>query len=525
MSETLRKLLDQVRAAGATGKGAAIAIALATLGVLGAAALVVSEPEWTEVASHLDDQERSAVLKALSEAGIPFQVSQPPGPYFVLVDHGDRMKALSAIFTAGALEHSPGGITTDLGGVSTVFMSSGERQQAIRKREWQETEALLEELDFVVKARVGTHHEDGSLVRRTTPVTASVTLTLRDGRDLSPGQARTVAQLVRFRLGVEPENLVISDQDGNSLFDGGDGTDPSAVASGWHETQRRHDMELSDRATELLDSILGAGKARVTVTSSWDTDRVTETSETSDPESRVVVSEEKQSSRTPVTADASVGGPAGTASNLAPDGFGVDNAGVSGAGAGGGVATAAVDVPEAKDETTRKAYIADRVQRTQVRTTPVLERLSVSLFLDESIAAEKLDALAMSVKAAVGFVPARDSFESMQIAFQTPEPKPLAEPTGLESDVVQKLIERGVEILAAAAFLFLLVRTLRGARKKATEETPATADEAAEEAEEPLDPDEILRRQVDELVSERPEQVGRILSAWARDTRKVGTGR
>lgn len=91
--------------------------------------------------------------------------------------------------------------------------------------------------------------------------------------------------------------------------------------------------------------------------------------------------------------------------------------------------------------------------------------------------------------------------------------------------MTQVLIERGVEIAAAVAFLALLFTSLRGSRKSTVNgdaaETSATAGSGS--AEPSIDPEALARAQIEELVRTDPRKVGEILSRWVdeKSTAKV----
>ena len=539
MNERLESMVELARRAGSGSRGVALLVGLALLLVLGAGGYVATRPELERLLEHLDDMQCAKVLRALSEAGIPFDVSSPPGPFVVYVEEGERPAALRAISLTGALEGERGGIVSDETGLATVFMSAHEREQAVRKREWEEAEAMLEGLDFVVRASVGTNASPRSPLRPSEPVTASVTLTLRHGRELDSSQARTVADLVRFRLGVEPENLVIADQHGNTLYDGAALSDPRTEAEDWLVVRQRHDADLEESANELLAMILGPGKARVKVNSAWNTDQTTTVSETIDPESRIVISEQTTNKKTPqVPAGAggvaggfgAAGGVAGTSSNLGPETGGFQ-------GNGGAPAGAASPELVAKDDTSRREYAADRTTTQTVRLAPVLQRLTVSLFVDESVPAGQSAQLEESVKTAVGFDPARgDLFSTGTYTFaaeagaEPEEGDGGAEESG--GGMLETLLERGVEILSAVAFLYLVLRTLKSARRAGRQEEQPAGEAPSEgppeeEAEEelPVDPVVQLRSDVGELARSDPERVAEVLTAWLQEERSpVGAG-
>src|SRR5262249_5943060 len=123
----MNELLDRLLAALKGTSGGARAVALfsgaALVAIVAVAAVVSNRPHYELAFSGLTDHELAQVCKALSEASIPFQQSQPPGPFTVYVDEAQRSAAYMAAYGAGALDKPLEGILAD-GGVASVFTSA-----------------------------------------------------------------------------------------------------------------------------------------------------------------------------------------------------------------------------------------------------------------------------------------------------------------------------------------------------------------------------------------------------------------
>jgi flagellar M-ring protein FliF len=499
MNDLFERLLAGLRGTSGGARLIAGMVALSLAGIAALAAVVTSRPHFELAFSGLTDHELAQVCKALSEAGIPFEQSQPPGPFVVYVDASERSSAYMAAYGAGALDKPLEGILSDAG-VASVFNSAEERAQTVRKREWQEMEKMLAELDFVVGAKVRSSAAGFSPLMgagRAAP-TASVALRVAGGADLTREQAATVANLVSRGLGVAKQDLVISDQSGRALYDGEERSGAEHEIEDMLAHQAEYDRRLAREANAVLAQILGPNKAHVTVSSEWDFARTTERREAA--EKGPVVLETKTSSEKPIGTGA--GAPSGLSSNtLDPD-----------APASAPLVAAATEPLVEKTSEEKKEYAPSVSREERVRSTPELARLSVALFLDESVKDKKLEA---TVKAAVGFDEERDSFSSVVVPFAVPaEPEPDGAPEPAPSEpnpMLELLLRRGIEIASASVFLVLLLRTLRGSRA-------ARRGEAAASTEAPgVDPELLARAQVDELLKSDPARVGEILSRWARD--------
>lgn len=521
MSNIATSLRQQLLAA---SLGAKIALALGVVALIGVFAIAgswASRPSFMLLYSGLDARHAAAVQGALAGANVRYQVSQPPAPYVIHVDEGQYYAAQNAVALSGALDSSPEGIQTNGSGAAQVFLSAQERAQNGLKREWQELEKQLEELDFVVRAHVTTSISESSPLRKSTPMTVAVSLTLKGGSDLAKSQAQTVAKLVRYRFNVPQENVMVADQTGRCLFDGATSVDGSASTE-LFEQARRHDEELAARTNQLLDHVFGSGMAYVALNSEWSYSEMESVKETFDPKNKVVVNEVSNKTTTPVDGGSTAGGVAGTSSNLTAE-FGSTNAAVPPVSTPGG--------SDAMAQTTesQKSTIVPRETRLERNTAPKLARMSVSLFLDESQKAQLKD-LEASVKSSIGFDEKRgDSFSSMVTAFasikrdEKGQPVPAAAPVEVSAPnrMTEMLIQRGIEIAAALAFLVLLFKTLKGASKAAKATAAAAQAESMDERTLEL----LAKSEIEELVKSDPARVSSILSRWAAEEETVGAGR
>jgi len=524
----MKSLLDNLTSIIAgTSHSVRVTIGIALLAMLGAAGYSgyrASNPHFEMLYGDLDTNTASKMGAALAAAGVRFQISQPPGPHALYVEAGSEYLAQNAIALSGASESSPTGIITSSEG-SSVFDGANERYQKSMKREWEEMENQLRLLRFVSTARVTTSIPDRSPFRRDKSQTVAVTLVLQGNSDLSKRQAMTVAKLVRFRFDVPRENVIISDQFGNSVYDG----DEQAGMGGpmdVQESRARFERELQNKANTILDKVLGEGAAYVVVNSEWSYEQKETVRESYDPKATVEVSKDTEKTTTPVGAGGeaarpiagnAIGGPVGTAGNLASE----------------AQPAAAKPVASATSEATTKSErtktIVGKETEHLLSHLPILQRISVSLFLDESLADRKEDLVA-SVQAAVGFVEGRDTFAApfvMPFAsldrdeegnIVRPEPPALPEEPSAMFGLVLK---HGIEVIAALGFLFVLMKALKGGDPAKEKGVDTTSSEELNEVE----LERLAIAQVEELVRSEPERVAEILSAWALEdieAEKVG---
>jgi flagellar M-ring protein FliF len=465
------------------------------------AARWASQPSFELLYSGLDGRELGAVQSALAGANVRYRVSQPPGPFVVHVDEEQYYAAQNAVAIAGALDRAPEGISSGASGAAEMFQSAQERAQSALKREWQELEKQIEELDFVERARVSTSIPERTALRAPAPITVAVALTLRGRADLTRAQANTVARLARFRFNVPAKNVLVTDQGGRALMEDGAGDDDSSLAQELFDQARRYDAELARKANEALQRVFGSELAHVVVNSSWKQEDVESVKESVDPKNKVVVSETSSKSST--------GGSASPA--------------VAAADASNGADTEATTTPSTTNESSKTTVVGRETQLRKSRA-PHLERLSLSLFLDESLKARQAEVEA-AVKSAVGFDSQRgDSFAAMAAPFAGVERDDQGQPVARKTAVVEApsrwvelLLQRAVEIAAAAALLFLLLRVLRAPKKSLDVDPPRPQGVDEERWVEML-----AQTRVEDLVRTDPARVAAILSRWVAEEEPKG---
>lgn len=508
MKETLRTLLDALRRTNGPTRwviGAAVAL---LVGVSGLAVYKSANPHMELLYSALDQTQFSSATSALSAAGVRFDTTLPPGPYSIFVASGERFRALNAIHGNGALDSGEKGINTTSGS-SEVFLGTAALAQLTHKRDWEDLEKQLEVFTWVARASVRSSASSSSPLRRGVPPTVSVIVTLRGSVRPSREQRQALASIVRAGANVPEENISIADQNGNSLFEGSrDGALEAML-----DFEQNYNERETRRAQEYLDGLFGPGMSRVNVRGEWNHDRIESVDEAIQG-TKLVLSQITSETSTP--GERSVGGPAGVQSVL-------------GTGGSGNAAPAA-EAPLATTLDEEKRYAYPRKTTHLIQTTPVLVRLTVSLTLNDSLEAQ-LSSVEGLVKDLVGFVDARDHMTSEVIKLAGVERdaegnvipavfEPAPEPP---NPLMRTLLERGVEILAAAVFLFVLLRSL----KKSKIDAPAPGagrgvEEARAEDAEEVDLGLLARRRVDQLIEDEPEKVGVLLSRWAADELELG---
>lgn len=499
--------------------------------IAGVSSWFANRPDEVQLWGNLTSAEAAEYKNALAQGGIAFR-SSPPPENGIWVDSSDRYSAEAQVAMAGYRPVQKGIQLMD-GGAASAFLSSTARAQMADKREWQECELQLERLFFVERAAVTSSGANQSPFGGAKLPTISVTLGLRAGVLLDDNLARTVAALVRGRFNVPMENITIVDERGNLLHDGM-GSAVGMSTTDLFSHKRRYDSDIERRTNKALEDAYGRGVASVIVNSDWELKHSETITEKATPSTaKYYESTSKSESSSPTS---HVGGAAGISSNITEQ-LGVESAAVPSGESSGGTN---------KSENTESRSVVGRETAHTIERTPVITRLSVALLVDESQAA-KLTEISKVVKAAVGYDESRgDQFEAIATPLASierddegnPVIPELPEPAAAPNQYVELLLEHGVELLAMLGFLFILMKSLKGAtnmkstiqvvaspggvtRPTASRPTGLSQDEV-----ESLDLDALARAQVEELVRADPEKVSEILAQWAKSRRGVvGAGK
>jgi flagellar M-ring protein FliF len=316
-------------------------------------------------------------------------------------------------------------------------------------------------LDRVDLARVHLVIPERALFQRDRePPSASIVLKVRGG--LEPSQIRAIRHLVATAVeGLKPERVSIVDESGALLADGAGN---QQAEGGSDDRQAAFERRLSEQVQRIVESVVGGGRARVQVAAELDFNRITQTQDLYDPESRVV--------RSTLTREenAATGGrdQTVTVGNELPNATGAANA-----------APGAQDLSKKSEETVN--YEISRTTRTETIDAGRVKRISVAVLVDGTYARdgtgavsyaprakEDLDRIGALVRTAIGYDQRRgDQLEVVNLRFaEAPPSVEASAEQGWSSyldltraDIV-KLIELGVLAVLSLLVILFVVRPL-----------------------------------------------------------------
>jgi len=379
-------------------------------------------PAYQVLFAGLSTEDAGKIVEKLKGSKVPFRLEN--GGASILVPAERVYETRLQIAGEGLLQGGTVGFeifdTQKLG--MTDFVQKLNYQRAIQG----ELSRTIQSMASVEKARVHIVIQKKSVfAEQDESPSASVVLKLRPGKGLAEGQVVAIAQLVSSSVpGLTTDRVSVIDSAG-ALLSKVRGSSDDASSNASVSLQRSIEVSLEERARNILEKAVGAGRAVVRVSADVEQKKVESTEEKYDPDSVVVRSEQRAQEKSTGSSGSPQGIP-GTPSN-------VPNA------QGAAASTAAVSSGASTNSSRNNETINYEVSRTTSKISlPVVEikRMTVAVLVDgahkvtkdakgqESSAyvartAEDLANYEKLVKNAVGFNQARgDAFEIVSAPFQ-----------------------------------------------------------------------------------------------------------
>ena len=283
------------------------------IGGVVAVAIWASTPQYDVLSAGLDSRDCSALLNALKDAGIKARIAEG----------GNAVLVPAASMAAARMAAADKGVPSNLGQGFDSFQNPkigmtpfAERINYVSALQ-NELATTISSLDAVTYARVHLVIPEKSLFQKDQKdATASVLVATRGGEPLSARNATAIANLVASAVpGLAPQDVTITDGHGNVLA-GGRQNGPENAADDQWAYRRTVETDLAQKAETMLARALGPGRCEVRVSAELQFQDTRETTRQYDPETRVVVSESVESSKS-AGSGLAVGGTAGASANSA----------------------------------------------------------------------------------------------------------------------------------------------------------------------------------------------------------------
>lgn len=346
-------------------------------------------PDYATAFTELSGEDGAAVVDYLKENNIAYELAN--GGSTIRVPANQVYETRLAL--AGQGLPGEGAIGMELFDTATLGMTDFVQQVNYQRALEGELARTIGSLNAVKSARVHIVIPQPVLFsEEEEPTTASVVVELQSGQRLNPEQVRAISHLVSSAVeGLTPENLTIVDMDGNVLADGSNSTIGMAYSASQIEAKHNYERDLERRIETMLTNILGPDKAVVRVATEMNWDQVETETETYFPGEEGGVLRSSRVITEAYGADAlTTGGVPGTDTNI-PDAatFQTDEEG------------AGTNSDYVRRDITSNYEVSRTSQRT-VAATGQVEKLSVSVVVDNITDPATLGAIEQAAIAAAG---------------------------------------------------------------------------------------------------------------------------
>jgi flagellar M-ring protein FliF len=439
-----------------------IAMGVVSLALMAFFAFLIARataPQMTPLFTDLSVEDSSGIVKELERQGIPYDIRSDGGIVLVPKEHVPRLRmklAESGLPKGGGVGYEIFDKSDALG--ATSFVQNINHLRALEG----ELARTIRAIGQVQQARVHLVLPERPLFSRDkAEPSASIVLKVRG--TLEPQQVRAIRHLVASAVnGLKPQRVSIVDESGRLLADGS--ADETAGGVTADERKLAYERRKREEIESLVSSVVGSGRARVQVSAEFDFNRITQTSDRFDPESRVVRSSQNREEISG-GGDASAGavsvGNELPGANTRPEG-----------------AQGAQNQNRKTEEIVN--YDISRTTRTEVIEGGRVNRVSVAVVVDGTYSKndkgetayqprskEEIDRIAALVRTTIGFDAKRgDQVEVANLRLAEAPVIPAAEPAGwmampqFGKEDIMRGIELGVMALLALLAMLLIVRPM-----------------------------------------------------------------
>jgi len=287
---------------------------LAALTAVAAAIVFVSmrEPNMTTLYASVSDADKSKIYESLKNMGMDVELDPATGE--VLIPTNDYHQARISLAAQGLPEYSASGFED----IDNLPLGASRSVETMKLKKVQENELSrsIAEISSVQAARVHLALPEKSVfIRNQTTPTASVFITLKNGRQLDQTQVRAITNLVASSIpGMGQSGVSIIDQSGRLLSYSPDNPDEIMADSQLAYRMRLEGIYRS-RIQSLVAPIVGASNVTAQVNLEIDFTRRETSQELVDPKDSAILSEQSSLN---VTAKKDAVGIPGAISNQPP---------------------------------------------------------------------------------------------------------------------------------------------------------------------------------------------------------------
>ena len=265
-------------------------VALGTVALLFGTAYWTNQPEYTLLFGNLEAGDANSVVETLREEGTPYELRARGSAIYVPRNsvHELRLRFASEGMVSGEQ------VGYELFDEGTLGMTDFMQKLNMKRALEGELSRTISSVDQVESARVHLVMPERNPFRgEEVEASASVILALTHG-SMQQAQIRGITELVAGAVeGLNPAQVTVLDTDGTMLSNPDAGSEDLMLTSTQLDMQRSVENHLTESGQSMLEQVVGTDNALVRVAAELDFDRTVTESNTVDPESATVISEER----------------------------------------------------------------------------------------------------------------------------------------------------------------------------------------------------------------------------------------
>lgn len=417
----------------------------------------ITEPPKTILYAGLEPRDAAQVTAKLDAMNVKYDAKEDGGTILVPADQVTKLRM------ALAQDNLPAaGVGYEIFDKSDAFGTTAFVQNINRLRALEgELARSIQTIDGVESARVHLVIPERQIFSRDDQ-TPSASVVLKTRAVMGRGQVQAVQHLVAAAVAsLSPNRVAVVDDRGNLLAGGDEKTGPDAEAANEEQYTTDYEDRLRQRLESIVASVVGPGHVRVQVAADVNYNHISTTSESFDPDTKVVRSTQTVEQN---ASDTTGGGQAAVSVANALPGANSTSGGDNGKSSSG------------RTEETTNYEISKKVT-TSTDDGGQIKRLSVAVVVDGTRSGEgpsaaykprsaaEMAQITNLVKSAMGFEQARGDqvqvsnmeFAQMDAGEGTPAPQPLL---GLDAAYWFKIIEAAIMCVTALLIGLFVARPL-----------------------------------------------------------------
>jgi flagellar M-ring protein FliF len=289
MPPALEQLFDRI--------GGIRRVALLGVGVIALVAILgvsrwATKPELVPAFSGVPLESVGKMTDALDAAGVTYQLER--GGTDIMVAATDLARARVVLASSGLPAQGRPGM--ELFDQPSWGMTDFAQKINYRRALEGELERTISMMKGIERAQVHLAIKETQAFRRAgdAPAEASVVVKLRNGQRPEADVVRGISQLVASSIdNLEAQRVAVLDDGGRLLSRMLDANDPASLSSAQLEQQRAVEDHLAEKASAMVNQIVGNGNATVTVAADLSFDQVERMSQVVDPEKQALSTEQK----------------------------------------------------------------------------------------------------------------------------------------------------------------------------------------------------------------------------------------